>query len=907
MLQSPDGEIRVLSPSQARLVAAARPYLVCHAPYLRQRLGADDLDALDVLELYAFVYPARFCVPTPVGIAKALGQNIPDTLEDYPQSLLDSVQFLLEDLRDQHKDKDKILSIAQAMGLQGRGWAWTPHVFAALGERYDPQAEVQGRTLLNVWRDLPEWAEDAPPPPPGQFGVTGDEARERLDAVLQGSAQAEARAPQMNYTTRVADAFRPRPSPDEPLVIVAEAGTGVGKTLGYLTPASLWSDKNQGSVWISTYTKNLQRQIESELARIYPDPDLRQAKVAIRKGRENYLCLLNFEDVAAGAGLARQISTAIAAGLMARWIMATRDGDLTGTDFPGWLPGLLGRPITTGLADQRGECIYSACDHYHRCFVERAVRKAKHAPLVVANHAVVMTQTYMSGVDDDLPQRYVFDEGHHLFDAADSTFAGHLTGRETHDLRRWIMGPEGGRRSRARGLRKRVEDLLLGDDDGLRHLDDVLQKARFLPADDWLKRLKQDMGSGSAEAFLKAVERQVYARAPHQGAGYSLETGIYPLGDDVAEAALKLALDMKALRAPMQRLAGHLRQRLTEQAETLSPDSRRRLEAVAQALDRRSANTLSGWIAMLDTLQLGITPDECSDWFEIERADTQVFDVGLYRHYIDPVRPFAAALKPHAHSVVITSATLRDNSAASDSLDSWDTARAITGADGLSDSPAAFSIPSPFDYARRTKVFIVTDVTRDDLAQLASAYRALFTASGGGGLGLFTSIQRLKAVHQRIHEPLSEAGLTLFAQHIDGIDVGTLVDMFRDDVHSCLLGTDAIRDGVDVPGDALRLIVFDRVPWPRATLLHKARRDHFGRAAYDDRITRLKLKQAYGRLIRRASDKGVFVCLDNMFPSRLLNAFPSGVEIERIGLAETVARTRAFLRDAPPPQKDERL
>ena len=184
-------------------------------------------------------------------------------------------------------------------------------------------------------------------------------------------------------------------------MVVAEAGTGVGKTLGYLTPASLWADKNQGSVWISTYTKNLQRQIEGELARIYPDPDIRASKVAVRKGRENYLCLLNFEDVAASAGLAKQINTAIAAGLMARWIMSTRDGDLTGTDFAGWLPGLLGRANTSGLADQRGECIYSACDHYRRCFVERAVRKAKHTPLVIANHAVIMTQTFMAGADDD--------------------------------------------------------------------------------------------------------------------------------------------------------------------------------------------------------------------------------------------------------------------------------------------------------------------------------------------------------------------------------------------------------------------------------------------------------------------------------------------------------------------------
>jgi ATP-dependent DNA helicase DinG len=89
--------------------------------------------------------------------------------------------------------------------------------------------------------------------------------------------------------------------------------------------------------------------------------------------------------------------------------------------------------------------------------------------------------------------------------------------------------------------------------------------------------------------------------------------------------------------------------------------------------------------------------------------------------------------------------------------------------------------------------------------------------------------------------------------------------------------------------------VFDRVPWPRPTILHRARRNAFGGSAYDDRITRLRLKQAYGRLTRRADDHGVFVLLDARTPTRLLGAFPPGVEVQRVGLAEAVAATRGFL------------
>jgi ATP-dependent DNA helicase DinG len=97
----------------------------------------------------------------------------------------------------------------------------------------------------------------------------------------------------------------------------------------------------------------------------------------------------------------------------------------------------------------------------------------------------------------------------------------------------------------------------------------------------------------------------------------------------------------------------------------------------------------------------------------------------------------------------------------------------------------------------------------------------------------------------------------------------------------------------------LRLIVFDRVPWPRPDIRHRARRKIFGGRAYDDMLTRLKLKQAYGRLIRRADDHGVFVLLDPMMPSRLLSAFPEGVSARRCGLAEAVDETRAFLSPGP--------
>jgi ATP-dependent DNA helicase DinG len=192
-------------------------------------------------------------------------------------------------------------------------------------------------------------------------------------------------------------------------------------------------------------------------------------------------------------------------------------------------------------------------------------------------------------------------------------------------------------------------------------------------------------------------------------------------------------------------------------------------------------------------------------------------------------------------------------------------------------------------------VFVITDIPRDDIGQVAAAFAALFVAAHGGALGLFTAIARLRAVHQRIAPVLEARGLALLAQHVDAMSTATLVDIFRAEEDSCLLGTDAMRDGVDIPGRSLRLLVFDRVPWPRPDILHRARRHVFGGPQYGERIARLRLRQAYGRLIRRADDRGVFVMLDRALPSRLLAAFPEGVAVGRVPLVQATEAISRFL------------
>ena len=878
---SAEGEIEQIDLAEAARRATATPVIICHAPTISRKLRRDNLALLDVLELFAFVRPARFCLPTINGVATAVGLAESGDLEDQVMSLWEIPRLLVEEFAALRQDK-YLQALVQTLANSGWPWAqWLPT--APAGDHKNP------RRGLDIWNRLPEIEEQAPPPPSGSEPVSAEEALQQLDQLLD--ANSEARQQQREYAANAARAFAPRDVDGAPNMVLAEAGTGVGKTLGYIAPASVWAQKNEGTVWLSTYTKNLQRQLDQELEKLYPDPAIRREKAVLRKGRENYLCLLNLEE---DANRAQQGRVTVAAALMSRWAGATRDGDMIGGDFPAWLVHLFGTARTLALADRRGECVYSACAHYRKCYIEHVQRKARRAEIVVANHALVMIQAAMADDTSELPTRYVFDEGHHVFDAADSAFAAHLSGMEAAELRRWVRGAEGNRRRRARGLEARIGDLIGDDEKAEKSLSAIKRAAASLPGEGWHKRLTEGEPSGPAETFLSEVNKLVVARQSQPDSNYSLETDTNDPTEAMAAAADELAVALDALAKPMHRLAKQMADRLEDEADSLDSDSRRRLDAGARGLKRRADSAIA-WRMMLDNLGRPL-PEEYCDWFGVERNDGRTVDVGMYRHWVDPTFPLSEAVLRRAHGVLMTSASLRDRSP---DEDDWASAEFRTGAQHLALPALRTSLASPYDYGDVTRVFVVNDLNKNNADQIAAAYRELFLAAGGGGLGLFTAISRLRAVHQRLTPAMDEAGLNLYAQHMDALDTGTLVDIFRAEEDSCLLGTDAVRDGVDVPGRSLRLIVFDRVPWPRPSILHRARKSRFGGSRYDDMLTRLKLKQAYGRLIRRNSDRGVFVMLDSALPSRLLDAFPENVEVQRLGLADVIRQTRHFLAAHP--------
>jgi ATP-dependent DNA helicase DinG len=379
------------------------------------------------------------------------------------------------------------------------------------------------------------------------------------------------------------------------------------------------------------------------------------------------------------------------------------------------------------------------------------------------------------------------------------------------------------------------------------------------------------------------VRATVLARDESGGteAGYGLETEAAQLDGPMLEAAAEALEALEDLRQPLLRLTVRL-EAIVEEGRTGSM-ARPARGSRARAVRSWRTDLLAGWIALLGRLGGPADPDYV-DWLALDRSDGREWDMGLHRHHLDPMKPFAEVVLAPAHGVLMTSATLTDGG-------DWSGAVARSGAARLDVQPQLFAAKA------RSTIPTRRSADRHRCAQgrhpaLAGAYARLIEASGGGVLGLFTAIRRLRAVHGRIADRLARAGLPLYAQHVDPIDTGTLVDIFRDDPRASLLGTDALRDGVDVPGQSLRLVVMEQVPWPKPSILHRAAAWPRRRGRRRARPRRSHHPRAPGAGVRPPDPlggrprafRGAFLGV----PSRLLSAFPPGTPVRRVSLEQAL-------------------
>ena len=254
-LAEADGTVREASRGEAIARAAETPLILLNAPLTGQRLGYPDLSGLDLLELFAFIHPARFAVPTLAGLARPLGIAVSEVPSEAVAVFRQIAEKLLDRLGDPSWPEREGAWTVNA-SLDRLGWAWAPLVGARL------ERPERGERIL--FSRLKQWEEMGDKPPPLSVRLGDGESTARLDRL---TGEAEVREGQKAMAEAANEVFAAKRAKDSPNMLLAEAGTGIGKTLAYLAPASLWAERSGGTVWVSTYTKALQRQLDAEGSR----------------------------------------------------------------------------------------------------------------------------------------------------------------------------------------------------------------------------------------------------------------------------------------------------------------------------------------------------------------------------------------------------------------------------------------------------------------------------------------------------------------------------------------------------------------------------------------------------------------------------------------------------------------
>src|SRR6185369_16639843 len=260
------GDAREASRGEAIARAAETPHIILNAPLVGQRLGYPDLSGLDLLELFAFIHPARFAVPTVAGLSRTLGLDPPEGEADAAAALKRIAGRLLATLADSNWAEREGAWTSNAT-LHRLGWGWAPLIGARL------ERPERGERML--FARLKQWEEAGERPPPRTVLVDPFDTSAKLDKL---TGRAEAREGQKAMAEEVTKVFAPKPAKDAPNLLLAEAGTGIGKTLAYLAPAALWAEASGGTVWVSTFTKALQRQLDGEGPKLFADATERARK-----------------------------------------------------------------------------------------------------------------------------------------------------------------------------------------------------------------------------------------------------------------------------------------------------------------------------------------------------------------------------------------------------------------------------------------------------------------------------------------------------------------------------------------------------------------------------------------------------------------------------------------------------
>lgn len=591
----------------------------------------------------------------------------------------------------------------------------------------------------------------------------------------------EAREGQLAMARAVASVLDTDPDFPRPRAacLAVEAGTGIGKTLGYLVPAVLTGQR----IVVSTGTRNLQDQIldkEIPFLKKHLDPNLRALCL---KGRQNYLCLLRWGQFLTAPqmtlfGAPNEIDR------LRDWAGRTTTGDRAELD---WLPDL--SQLWAEISATTSQCLGIHCPQLAACFITRLRQQAGSARLLIVNHHLFFSDLALrqGGYAEILPryQGVIFDEAHHLETIASQYFGTSFSHFQLIDLGRDI---------------DRLADEL---PEAHKKKAKTRSGALFGQADTFAGQFPEEQGRFALTEYLEATP--------------SFKTA-----------------------------AGRLYDHLDGLGQYLS--SLAALSEVWTGLANRCHDLACALAAL----------SECTDPDMIYWYERRHKAITLSASPLDVAESLAPLYK-NAASVVLASATLAAGGDFSYFLDTM----------GCPPDTETMTLAPPFDYQQNALIYVPPDDFPEPpspaFAESCPALvRELITASNGRALVLFTSISAMRRA------ALSLAGSLPWTLLVQGdAPRGALLERFRNDTHSVLLAVASFWEGVDVPGEALSLVIIDKLPFevPSDPVL-KARIERIteagGKPFFEFQIPRaiLTLRQGVGRLIRQASDRGVLAILD---------------------------------------------
>ncbi|MBI2487097.1 MAG: DEAD/DEAH box helicase family protein [Deltaproteobacteria bacterium] len=664
--------------------------------------------------------------------------------------------------------------------------------------------------------------------------------------------QYEERLEQLKMLEAATSAF------NEDSISLIEAGTGTGKTLAYLIPAVYWSLLNGERVVISTNTINLQEQlIEKDIPLLHRGLN-EDFKYSLVKGMGNYLCLLRAETVLDGLLDLADDDEMDALGSVIEWSKITQDGSLSDLSFS---PP---PEVWDKVSAESESCLRVRCPHYSKCFFYKARRELASSQILVVNHHLLFSDLSLKGASEAsetgiLPpyKRIIFDEAHHVTDAATSHFGMRTT---KYGIIRML------RRLKRKGSSGEMRGLI------------------FYTAS-LATKLKKYYRKGIVGSVLRRVEEflspqvdsvEEYVRDAFDDLYYFATNSTEAKGESTEEINLRITEDIR-MREDWENIDKKfsiLRIKLKELHEEIKT-------FVEVLIDYEAENDVARVIMEFKGIanKLGFSSDVIHSFLDsgedgyVRWIDGRVGKGGIISGIGLSPLDISSHLKERLYSrcktVVMTSATMAVRKSF----------KFLRSELGLEDNERVeeFIIPSSFNYKEQALVVIPTDIPEpvetgysDKITPIImKAVRASF----GNALILFTSYYLLDKVYNKIRDELGELGILSLKQ--GSLPRTRLLDKFRSEDKSVLFATDSFWEGVDVPGEALRMVIITRLPFrvPTEPII-EARVEHMENQGinsfleYTVPTAVLKFKQGFGRLIRTKTDRGAVLVLDKRIVSK---------------------------------------